>query len=459
MASTAPIPASKLCWWCKDPANSREHKFKRSDVVREHGKGPYTGDAKLVRVTGEGRWEMRSSKSGPLKFETSLCVRCNDTRSQPFDAAYDKFIAWLLANEELVLKQRKFDLRAIFGADWEADALNVYRFLVKHIGCRLADADDGLLPPNGVMDELIACLDGGGPVESLECSFFVESAMLRWCQMRDDDPLWVRPFAVDTMPFTKSNGQLEAVWSTWRYGWITFAWTLGPGASKHYPFRDREVPMPIVAAATAWDPWFEFALAWDPARGAEDVGDDEPHPNDQIDPESALDRSPVALAFAVGALDFEATTRHVGPDERTNGYVEDESLVEPELELQRAAMLVAACRGWAEGDLDDGRARRVAENAELSEAAALKAESDRMHAAQSDDRAESLRTAFACMATLKLSEAILADLHSQEGQDALVDVGRFAGCSVMSAAFAVSDIARGFENVAAVVAALARAEL
>jgi hypothetical protein len=31
------------CWWCGAPADSREHKMKRSDIVREYGKPPYTG--------------------------------------------------------------------------------------------------------------------------------------------------------------------------------------------------------------------------------------------------------------------------------------------------------------------------------------------------------------------------------------------------------------------------------
>jgi hypothetical protein len=92
--------------------------------------------------------------------------------------------------------------------------------------------------------------------------------------------------------------------------------------------------------------------------------------------------------------------------------IEDESVVEPGLELQRAAMLVAARRRWAEGDLDDGRARQAAENAELPEPAALKAQSDRMQEAQSDEPAESLRTAFACMATQPLgADHRLGDLR------------------------------------------------
>jgi hypothetical protein len=33
---------SGTCWWCRTaPADSREHKLKRSDLVRQFGRGPY----------------------------------------------------------------------------------------------------------------------------------------------------------------------------------------------------------------------------------------------------------------------------------------------------------------------------------------------------------------------------------------------------------------------------------
>jgi hypothetical protein len=36
------------CWWCGSPADSREHKLKRSDLVREYGRPPYAGHADLL---------------------------------------------------------------------------------------------------------------------------------------------------------------------------------------------------------------------------------------------------------------------------------------------------------------------------------------------------------------------------------------------------------------------------
>jgi hypothetical protein len=38
------------CWWCGNAADSGEHKYKKADLVREFGKGPYKGAKELVRV-------------------------------------------------------------------------------------------------------------------------------------------------------------------------------------------------------------------------------------------------------------------------------------------------------------------------------------------------------------------------------------------------------------------------
>src|SRR6267378_4063620 len=38
-----------VCWWCSNPADSAEHKYKRSDVVAEFGRPPYHDGSSLVR--------------------------------------------------------------------------------------------------------------------------------------------------------------------------------------------------------------------------------------------------------------------------------------------------------------------------------------------------------------------------------------------------------------------------
>jgi hypothetical protein len=38
-----------ICWWCGAPASSSEHTYKKTDLVREFGPGPYKGRNALIR--------------------------------------------------------------------------------------------------------------------------------------------------------------------------------------------------------------------------------------------------------------------------------------------------------------------------------------------------------------------------------------------------------------------------
>jgi hypothetical protein len=128
------------CWWCGSPADSREHKFKRTDIERGFGRGPYRDDRTLVRHGHHQRpTDVTGSKSKAFKFEPMICARCNGERSQPFDTAYDQLMDHLFANEAAILESGEVDLRGLYGAEWESKGLDLARYFVKHICCRLAN--------------------------------------------------------------------------------------------------------------------------------------------------------------------------------------------------------------------------------------------------------------------------------------------------------------------------------
>ena len=105
-----------MCWWCSNPADSAEHKYKRSDVVSEFGRPPYYDGSSLLRVVG-GKVvgnKVRGPTSGHFKFRVGLCGQCNSTRSQPFDVAYESLTAFIRVNEDAMLQNRSIDLIQIF---------------------------------------------------------------------------------------------------------------------------------------------------------------------------------------------------------------------------------------------------------------------------------------------------------------------------------------------------------
>jgi hypothetical protein len=132
-----------MCWWCSAPAESAEHKYKRSDVISEFGHPPYGGDSTLVRCVEDGYVadNLRGPASGHFKFRVGLCRRCNSTRSQPFDRAYESLMAFIRLNEANILQDRSIDLALVFGNDWPIQLTAVRRYFVKHACCRLAETN------------------------------------------------------------------------------------------------------------------------------------------------------------------------------------------------------------------------------------------------------------------------------------------------------------------------------
>jgi len=141
------IELGATCWICQAPADSAEHRIKKSDLVRVYGKGPYVGGAAPAHVRNQKVTNVQGPRSGRLKYPPSLCHKCNTTGTQPFDRAYDHFISWLYKNEPTVLGKRLINFEDVYGADFAAGQLNLFKYFVKSFGCRLRDSGQ-VVPPD-----------------------------------------------------------------------------------------------------------------------------------------------------------------------------------------------------------------------------------------------------------------------------------------------------------------------
>jgi tetratricopeptide (TPR) repeat protein len=155
----------KQCWWCGNPANSQEHRYKKADITRLFGKGPYKGDEALSRVVNGMAHVVQGPNSKELMFKANLCQNCNNERSQVFDRAYDQLITYLDAHASSIISQNRIQFSAIFGSDWKKSRENVIRYYVKHICCRLAEC--GVLIDSRVID----FLNGKGRLWCIEMNF------------------------------------------------------------------------------------------------------------------------------------------------------------------------------------------------------------------------------------------------------------------------------------------------
>lgn len=132
-----------ICWWCgTQPADSREHKFKRSDLRQVFGRDAWTGDNSVVRggsLVSPLQTDVQGPNSLGVKFAPVLCSTCNNHRSQPFDQAYSTFTAYLDAHEDQILLDEGFRFSEVYGEDWPTQRSLLVRYWIKHIGCRFAE--------------------------------------------------------------------------------------------------------------------------------------------------------------------------------------------------------------------------------------------------------------------------------------------------------------------------------
>ena len=131
------------CWWCANKADSREHRFKKSDIVREFGRGSFD-KGEVVKTAGDFDVDNGLPIQGPnstyLKFPKNICQKCNSESSQSFDICYDKFMTYLKENEEFIFESKVVNLRTVFGDNWATDYNSLIKYFVKNISTRFADA-------------------------------------------------------------------------------------------------------------------------------------------------------------------------------------------------------------------------------------------------------------------------------------------------------------------------------
>lgn len=145
------------CWWCGSRELTGEHKFKKKDLERLYGKGTEfdkIGVSIIDYRSNKLAKKLQSSKSIFAQFEKSLCPQCNNSKSQPFDLAYDRLIEYYLKNEEEIKSEKYVDFFNIYGENWEEGKRNFSKYIMKHVGCRLSEA--GLTP----FESTIEYLDG-----------------------------------------------------------------------------------------------------------------------------------------------------------------------------------------------------------------------------------------------------------------------------------------------------------
>lgn len=130
------------CWICGASADSREHRFKKSDLARA-GK-TWSREDQPFFVNSDGIRRLQGPGSKLVTFSKVICQQCNNAGTQAYDRAYETFSNWAEAQGAALLKRNELDFREIFGADFEYASLNLLYYFIKLLGCRVLDSGNPL---------------------------------------------------------------------------------------------------------------------------------------------------------------------------------------------------------------------------------------------------------------------------------------------------------------------------
>lgn len=133
-----------LCWWCGNLADSREHRFKASQVKRMFRNSDHLWFADKERPA-----RINGTRSKAVLFPKVMCKKCNNARSQPFDRSYEKFCTFIWDNPEYFRTRSNFDMLEIFDGAVYGGA-NLARYYVKNVACRIAER--GFAVPQQIVD-------------------------------------------------------------------------------------------------------------------------------------------------------------------------------------------------------------------------------------------------------------------------------------------------------------------
>lgn len=172
----------------------------------------------MVHGSDAGLRDVQGPDSKIVKFSPTMCQNCNNARSQPFDVAYDKFVAYMSAHEATIATDRRFRFSDIYGVDWAVERVNLIKYWVKHVCCMAAE--NGMqIPP-----DLTAYLDNesAGSPPHIRFDFMVQADLLR---LRLYEGMDYGSFIGPVSGWSHPEGGLHAIEGHVMWGWVMVTYT------------------------------------------------------------------------------------------------------------------------------------------------------------------------------------------------------------------------------------------
>lgn len=125
---------NKVCWICGHSADSAEHMVKASDARQIFG--DITQNSPIYRHSSDQpNLLVRGLRSNNIKFSSSICRDCNNSRTQPHDKAWEKLSQGMRMLDPTLPPGAIIPLKSIFRENIGRQMRNVHLYFTKLLGC------------------------------------------------------------------------------------------------------------------------------------------------------------------------------------------------------------------------------------------------------------------------------------------------------------------------------------
>ncbi len=126
------------CWICGEKADTGEHRTKASDLRSLFGI-PTQANPLYFHTARRKNVKVATLRAPELKFTSRLCNRCNSTRTQPHDFAWQYFSETLRTRQPPIASGYVIRLNRIFPYNTARAMLNVHLYFIKVFGCQILE--------------------------------------------------------------------------------------------------------------------------------------------------------------------------------------------------------------------------------------------------------------------------------------------------------------------------------
>lgn len=128
------IQTEMRCWICGDIPNTKEHLIKKSDLRSIFGERS-SKNPLFIHSLNDQSVKINGLSSDILKSGAMICSNCNNSRSQPFDRAWECLSNHLRSLSPSISSGMTIKLDEIFKSNTKQSLTYVHLYFVKLFGC------------------------------------------------------------------------------------------------------------------------------------------------------------------------------------------------------------------------------------------------------------------------------------------------------------------------------------